>query len=70
MTQVMQHCKQMINANIMVSAQGGTYLTFNLFGTNVIDITQSETVASDIIIGTTPFKLTHKNNVVTSICRT
>lgn len=66
-TQIIKHCKQMMNAKIMVSvsAPGGAYLTLNVFGTNVTDIILSPSVTSDAQIEATPFTLTYENNVVT-----
>ena len=68
MQQCISCCKKHLNAKLMISV-GSSYLTLNVFGSNVCDIAQREDVTAESLLSASPFHLTYENDIITSIRR-
>ena len=68
----MQHkitsCSSQLNAKLVISS-GASYLTLNVFGTNVSDIVQQHPPTTQSLRSATQFTFTHSNNVITGVSR-
>ena len=57
-----------LSVKLIISA-GAAYLTLNVFGSNVADITEQKEVTNESLLSVPPFTLTYKLNVVTGVQR-
>ncbi len=64
----MERCKTQLYAKMVVTC-GNSYLTFNAFGSNVMDIAEKEDVTVESLLRARHFILTNKNNEITNVKR-
>ena len=62
------NCSSQLNAKLVISS-GASYLTLNVFGTNVSDIVQQHPPTTQSLRSATQFTFTHSNNVITGVSR-